>query len=133
MSNKIPEQLENDINRAVLSYVADSAAHSDIAEALQHAIEPLGDVKTFCPDVSAYMYEVVYTSDVIFGFAIGMNTIGFRLNSVLRDRALQTGGIALSEVGPEWVIFSLFRDDWPEVDLKFWARKAYLFARETVS
>jgi hypothetical protein len=44
---------------------------------------------------------------------------------------METGGMDYSEAGPDWVSFTLFRDDWPEFDLKFWARKAYVFARET--
>jgi hypothetical protein len=30
----------------------------------------------------------------------------------------------------DWVFFELFRDDWPKVDLEFWARKAYVAVRE---
>ncbi len=34
------------------------------------------------------------------------------------------------EGGDQWVSFTLFRDDWPKPDLEFWARKAYVAARE---
>ncbi len=91
----------------------------------------MGDVQAFCPDASQYRYILVSTKNIIFGLAIGMNTIAFRLNPLFKNRAIETGGKDYSEAGPDWVSFTLFRDDWPEFDLKFWARKAYVFARET--
>ncbi len=60
-----------------------------------------------------------------------MNLIAFRLDERLRSRALASGATACPAGGPEWVSFLLFRDHWPEVDLKFWALKAYVHARET--
>ena len=74
---------------------------------------------------------VVSTNNIIFGFAQGMNMIAFRLDATFKSRAIETGGKGLSEVGPDWVFFNPFRDDWPAVDLAFWARKAYVIARET--
>ncbi len=70
-----------------------------------------------------------FTKKIIFGFAMGSNMIAFRLNPLFKGRALETGGSDLSEPGPDWVSFVPFRDDWPEIDFKFWARKAYLCAR----
>jgi hypothetical protein len=32
-------------------------------------------------------------------------------------------------LGPEWVRIVLFRNDWPAPDLKFWALRAYDFAK----
>ncbi len=107
------------------------SAHSDVIEVLSHAIAPLGDVQTFCPNASKYKYVLVSTRQIIFGFASGMNSISFRLDPIIKARALKTGGKDLTAIGPEWVSFVLFRDDWPEVDTAFWARKAYVFARET--
>jgi len=45
-----PAELVTPVNRAVLAYLADKSAHSDIAGILTQAIEPLGDVQTYCPD-----------------------------------------------------------------------------------
>jgi hypothetical protein len=59
-----------------------------------------------------------------------METIAFRLDERMQTRALESGAKPFPECGPEWVSFTLFRDDWPETDLKFWARKAYVAARE---
>ena len=95
------------------------------------AVEPLGDVQSFCPDPHEYRYVVVSTKNVVFGFATGMTSVAFRLDERLKQRALITGGVALPECGPEWVDFVVFPGpDWPKVDLEFWARKAYVFVRE---
>jgi hypothetical protein len=120
-------------NIEVLKYLGDSSAHSDIREGLEKAVEPLGDVQTYCPGIAEFKYVVVSTKDIIFGFAQGMNMIAFRLDSKFRSRAIETGGKDLPEAGPDWVFFTPYRDDWPAVDLAFWARKAYVIARETNS
>ena len=59
-----------------------------------------------------------------------MSVIGFRLDERMKARALASGGSPYPECGNDWVSFTLFRDDWPKVDLEFWARKAYVAARE---
>jgi hypothetical protein len=61
-----------------------------------------------------------------------MNTIAFRLDERMKPRALATGGIAFPECGPEWVAVAHDRtdSDWPAVDFRFWAQKAYYFTRE---
>ena len=48
----------------------------------------------------------------------------------MKARAVASGAMPYPEFGNEWVWFTLFRDDWPKVDLEFWARKAYVAARE---
>ena len=131
MDQNVPGELQNTLNEAVLRYVRDTSAHSDVTEVLSRATAPLGDVQTFCPNPSHYGYVLVSTRQIIFGFATGMNSISFRLDPTIKARALETGGKNLTAIGPEWVSFILFRDDWPEVDVTFWARKAYVFARET--
>jgi hypothetical protein len=127
----IPNELDNDTNRAVLGYIVDKSAHDGVAEALLTAVRPLGDVRSFSPDQPLYSYVVVSTKGTIFGLAVGMDTVAFRLDEKLKSRGLATGGVALSVCGSAWVSFIPFRDDWPKVDLEFWARKAYVFARET--
>jgi hypothetical protein len=131
MDQNVPDNLRNRINKAVLSYIKDTSAHSDVAEVLSQSTAPLGGVQTFCPNASQYRYALVSTRQIIFGFACGMNSISFRLDPIIKARALTTGGNDLTAIGSEWVSFTLFRDDWPEVDVAFWARKAYVFARET--
>jgi len=131
MKQGIPDDILNRRNRPVLDFIQGSSAHSDVAEALLQAVKPLGDVQVFCPDPSEYGYVVVSTKGIIFGFSIGMDTIAFRLDTLFYQRALATGGTAITELNDKWVSFIPYRDDWPEVDLLFWARKAYVCARET--
>ena len=130
MSRDIPSDLETARNRRVLRHIEGLSAHSDIVDALGTALRPLGDVQRFCPDPQAYRYEVASTRGVIFAVAVGMNTIGFRLDERMKSRALASGGAPFPECGPEWVAFTLFRADWPRIDLEFWARKAYVAVRE---
>jgi len=124
-----PSQLQKDLNRRVLEHVAAKFAHSDLSEVLQAAIKPLGDVELYCPDWPKYHYLVASTRHVIFGFAIGMNTIAFRLDRVFEARALATGAAAYPACGEGWVSFMPFRADWPRIDFEFWALQAYVHAR----
>ena len=130
MTQNVPPELQTSINRQVLNHVEGLSAHSDIVEALGAALEPLGDVQIFCPDCQKYLYVVASTKGIIIALAVGMNTIGFRLDERMKTRALASGGLPYAECGKEWVSFTLFRDDWPKIDIEFWARKAYVAARE---
>ena len=125
----VPIELVTKLNRAVLAHVCEKSAHSDVADAFLTAVKPLGDVQLFCPDWQQYRYVAASTKSVIFGCALGMNTIIFRVDDQLKTRALITGGAVYPECGTNWASFTLFRADWPGVDLRFWASKAYLYAR----
>jgi hypothetical protein len=131
MTQIIPNYLITSINSSVLAHVKEKSAHSDVVDALIESVKPLGDIQMFCPDLNEYRYVIVSTNGVIFGFAIGMNTIAFRLDERFKSRALITGGMACPECGDDWISFILFRNDWPKIDLQFWALKAYAHARET--
>jgi len=131
MTRSVPTELATRVNRQVLGHVEGLSAHSDVADALTIALKPLGDVQPFCPNPQQYRYVVASTRGVIFALALGMDTIGFRLDERMKTRALASGGAPFPECGNEWVSFTLFRDDWPKIDLEFWARKAYLAARES--
>jgi hypothetical protein len=133
MDQNIPAPLINRINAPVLAHVEDLSAHSDVAGLLQSAVKPLGEVTVFCPDTHAYRYVLVSTNGIIFGFAVGMSTIAFRLDGRIKPRALATGGKAYPECGADWVAVLPLGDDadWPAVDLRFWALKAYVYARAT--
>jgi len=65
-------------------------------------------------DWHQYLYVVASTKSVIFALAVGMNTIGFRLDDRMKSRALASGAEQFTALGAEWVSFTLFRDDWPE-------------------
>ena len=131
MTRSVPTELATRVNRQVLGHVEGLSAHSDVADALTIALKPLGDVQPFCPNPQQYRYVVASTRGVIFALALGMDTTGFRLDERMKTRALASGGAPFPECGNEWVSFTLFRDDWPKIDLEFWARNAYLAARES--
>ncbi len=130
MAQDVPAELQTSINRQVLDHVEGLSAHSDIAEALSAALKPLGDVQIFCPDWQQYRYVVASTKGIIIALVAGMDTTGFRLDERMKARALASGGVPYPECGDQWVSFALFRDDWPKIDIEFWARKAYVAARE---
>ena len=125
---QLPDKLNTENNRLVLEHISGLSAHSDIAEALEIAIAPLGAALTYCPDPANYRYLIAYAQEIVFSYAVGMNTVAFRLSPDFKHKAISTGGEAVDSIGNEWVAFDLFRSDWPEVDVKFWVRKAYLFA-----
>lgn len=135
MTAGIPQPLANRTNRQVFAYLADLSAHSDIVDVLLDAVHPLGDVQMYCPDYAAYRYVVAATGSVVFGFAAGMHTVAFRLDGRMRSRAIATGAVACAECGEEWVavVHRVPDSDWPAVDVRFWARQAYRYARETLS
>ena len=128
--NPIPQELNHPRNRDVLTHLSDTSAHGDVAEALLDACASLGDFERFCPDPSEYRYLTVYTNATVFGFAMGMRTVGFRLAPVFKSRAIATGGEEVPGL-QDWAAFQLFRSDWPAVDVKFWATRAYVWARES--
>ena len=130
MTCNTPVDLQRPVNQAVLRYVEGLSAHSDVAEALRNSLKPLGDVQHFCPDPAQYRYVLASTKGIVFAVALGMALVGFRLDDRMRARAITCGAEPFPDCGPEWVSFTLFRDDWPKTDLEFWARKAYLTARE---
>ena len=125
---QLPDKLNSGKNRPVFEYISGQSAHSDITEALEIAIAPLGAAHIYCPGPDNYRYLVAYANETVFSYAVGMITIAFRLSPDFKQKAIKTGGEAVDSIGKEWVAFELFRNDWPEVDVRFWARKAYLFA-----
>jgi hypothetical protein len=130
----MPDYFKKNVNKQVVSYIKDLSTHSDIADLFREALKPLGDVQVFCPDKDNFRYVCASTNGVIFGFAIGMHIIAFRLDERMRKRALITGGEAYTECGEEWikVVHDIEDVDWPDVDVKFWALKSYVYARESL-
>ena len=130
LPRKLPPALANDHNRRVLAKIAESSVPADLSDLLQSAVKPLGEVQLYCPDLPKYHYVVASTRHVIFGFAIARNTLAFRLDPRCRPQALASGGSAFPACGRDWVKFTPLRDDQPWTDFRFWALKAYAYARE---
>lgn len=131
MALPVPSRLATGVNERVLAHLHSLSAHSDIVDVLMEAVHGLGDVEMFCPDAAGYRYVLASTNGVVFGFAVGMSTVAFRLDARMKSRALITGGAAYPECGDEWVavVRQLPDSDWPAVDVRFWARQAYAYAR----
>ena len=127
----VPSELNTPHNARVLAHVKDLSAHSDIVDVLLDAVQPLGDVQLFCPDAAVYRYVLASTKAVIFGVAVGGSTVAFRLDERMKARAVRTGGESYPDCGDEWVavVHRLPDADWPAVDVRFWARHAYMYAR----
>jgi len=125
----VPDYLQRSENCSVLAFLHGKSAHGDVSEVLVQVAAPLGDVQEVCPDPAAFRYVVLATQGIVFAFAVGMDQIGFRLNHKYAQRALETGGLPIDGIGPDWRMFEVFRSDYPSVDLGFWARKAYVIAR----
>lgn len=85
------DSLATDVNREIIAHLGALSAHDGVVSALAKAVEPLGDVQTCCPDWKEYRYVVVATKQIIFGFAIGLNTIAFKLNDQMKETALISG------------------------------------------
>jgi len=83
-----PEVLKSAVNEVALEYLRELSARDEVAEALWDAVAPLGDVQSYSPDLFQYRYVAVATCGIIFGFAIGMSHIGFRLSPEFKARAL---------------------------------------------
>ena len=131
MPDPVPSHLANSVNERVLAHLANLSAHSDIVDVLLEAVHPLGDVQMFCPDAASYRYVLAWTNRIVFGFAAGMDTVAFRLDHRMKSRAIATGGLPYAACGDEWVavVHRLPDSDWPAVDVRFWARQAYVHAR----
>jgi len=119
-------------NRQVLAYLAvfRPSCHSDTGSALVEAAEKCGEWIAFSPSFAQCGYLALITRRRIFALGLGQRSACFRLPRALRKTALASGASRAPELGTEWVSFSLFKADWPAVDLPFWTLRAYAAARE---
>lgn len=117
------------VNDAALAFIARHSAHSDVVSELTAGLSGLGGASVR-GDMAAYKAAYAVADEVVFACAIGMSEVHVRLPADLLARARATGW-SMSDIGPEWVSWVLFRTDWPQVDLRFWLRKAYAHARAT--
>ena len=110
------------------TFFAPLSAHSDVASAFVDALRTLGDCDVrAAPREYGALFAV--TADVVFAGAAGMATTYWRLSTADRAVALATGATEAAAPGPEWVEITLFRDAWPDPDLRHWALCAYRYAR----
>jgi len=119
-------------NDAVIRYLETHhpSAHSDIASELLDAAQGLPHRHWYCPDKWSYAYVFLHTpSGTVYGLAVGMRTLLFRLPQAEMLAALAEGGEAYKELGPEWVSFYPFHPDIPRAQIqarmKHWCAAAY--------
>jgi hypothetical protein len=79
MKQEKPVNLLNQWNKDVLSFIEGYSAHGDIAEGLLKAVEPLGDVQSYCPDTSQFRYLVVSTKELYSAWPLECVTLLFDL------------------------------------------------------
>jgi hypothetical protein len=133
MLTEVPEELVNMENAQVLKYVQDLSAHDGVADELVKSVKSLGDVQVYCPEWASFRYVVVATNNIIFGAALGQNTVAYRLNDEFKEKALVTGCKLYPQLGESWVWVNPYSGDWPRTDFTYWARKSYLVARESLA
>ena len=124
------KELNNAANEQVLAYISGMSAHDGIADLLTSSVKPLGDVQTYCPSWEDFKYVVVSTNGIIFGVALGKNVVAYKIPAEFADTALATGCKQYPELGSDWYWVNSLKGDVPEVDYKYWARKAYAGIRD---
>lgn len=124
-----PEEQHFDLNRRALATSGGDRFRTDLSERLRIAVQALPEVDLFSPNWPKYRYVAASTRHIIFAFAIGTNTLAFRLDLRFHPQALAAGGAPYDECGDDWVSFSACPDNWPRTDFEAWAARAYEYAR----
>src|SRR5688572_4775669 len=96
--SELERRFFNAQNAETLSFLAKESpsAHSDLTEELVKSAEGLPDLNWFCPDVHSYAYVLVHTEqNAIFGIALGMKGIVFKLPEDQIQSAQMEGGLNL--------------------------------------
>jgi hypothetical protein len=114
-------------NPNVEKYYSELSAHSDVAEEFLKSLKRLGDCRV---SGGGNDYAALYavTNGLVFCAAAGMSETYWRLRPSDVKIAKATGANRTA-VGPEWMEVVLFRPDWPQPDIAYWALRAYDFAR----
>ncbi len=122
--NRVPVELQNEMNRQVLTHVEPLSCHSDIIEPINSSANRHSDVRSFCPDGKSYKYCIWYVGRTIFAFATGMQNIGLRLPTQSHDEALSGGATQCMAAGDMWMSFP-YNDE----QMDKWVEMAYEYAK----
>ncbi len=132
MAWSLDDRLRIPYNAGVLAFIAreQPSAHDDVATALIDAAKGLPNARRYCPDPPAYAYVALHTAAWrMFGLAIGMSTVAFRLPSDLEQEATTDGGTPLPDPGPGWFAFQPWDVALPksatDERVRRWCRAAY--------
>ena len=100
-------------------------------DVLLDAVQPLGDVQLYCPDLAAYRYVIAATNAVVFGFAVGMSTVSFRFDERMTARRCKREARPFPSAETSgWQSFTIGRmPPGPPWTSGSGARHAYMYAR----
>jgi hypothetical protein len=96
-------------NADVLDFVrrVNPFAHSDVGSLLLDLGKRVEGAHAYSPSYAQCAYVVLHTeARKIVAIAFGQSGLAFRLPPVSRAAALEDGGGAATEIGPEWVLFN---------------------------
>lgn len=124
--------LDRPDNESMILYLKQHqpSAYIDIVNMLVHSADDLPQVQFYCPDTDNHAYYLAHTPNgVMFGAAMGMSALMYRLPKQAISGALVKGGEIIQEIGDSWVSFNPF---WPEQEqaskleeMKHWCRLAF--------
>lgn len=130
--NEFEGALNREENASLIEYLQKEqpSAHADVVDLLVKSADMLAGVSYFCPDSDNYAYYLAHTrGGIVFGAALGLSALAFRLPNQAISGALAKGGELFKELGDNWVMFNPF---WPERndehllhELQHWCRLAY--------
>lgn len=109
-------------------------AHSDVGSLLLEIGKGLPGAEAYCPSYASCAYVVLHDAENrMFAIAFGMTGLAYRLSRGAYGDALDDGGKAAPEIGPDWVRF----DPWPldvkradtDARLRRWAARAFADVR----
>lgn len=115
------------LNQEAADYFERLQARDEVGTAFLDSLKSLGACQVK-GDLRRYRAPYAIAHGVVFAAATGMSEIHYLLPPEFVRKALASGGHD-SPVGRGWVAFTLFRADWPRVDVDFWSLKAYDSAR----
>ena len=115
-------------NQAIATHFHKLSAHSDVAAEMLKVLKRLGEYEVRTNPASEAGAVYCVTNEMVFCAASGMVDTFWRLRPRDVETAIASGACP-TDLGPDWVKFILFRNDWPEPDLMFWSLRAYDFAR----
>jgi hypothetical protein len=115
------------LNSQIEEFFKSKQAHDEVGAAFTDSLKKLGKYQLL-GNLQRFEAPYAVAFNVIFGGATDMCHVHYFLDPEHLQIALKSGAEA-SPISKEWIRFTLFRSEWPKVDLQFWSLKAYDAAR----
>lgn len=80
MTKPIPPELDNPLNRQVLTDLEGQSCHGDIVAPIEKYLSALEGVKSYCPDSQNFAYILWYVNGIVFAYTSGMRNVSLRLS-----------------------------------------------------